>query len=233
MKRLVADGATVEMDGFDISLVEPWDEHMWFHDGDWEGPLSIHRREIVEVAITETLRGRVTRVSPYRGGEIVLGVGTGEGGDDVGVLAWRGPYHCVTTHVSPGSADLVSAVKLFSRFHLSDHPEGLLLARPRGQRNRGALTRHSLVTTFKDRPILIEIRPARSNLDLLPEGRGMSVQGGELWRQSYGDMTDQVDLVLLSESALTVISGYESASETGVRTAVPLGTTMRVSWVAA
>lgn len=233
MQRMTSDGATVMVEGLDPARIYDWDEHLWFRDGTWEGALSIHPRGIAEVEIVETMRGRVTRTTPYRGGEVILGLGLREKGESrIGVVAWRGPHHCVTTHVTPEAANLPTAISLFSKFRLEDHPEGLVLFDPPGKPGRGVITRHSLVTGFKGEPTLIEIRPVRDNLNMLPRGAGMRVAGGELWRQQYPDMTDQVDLMLLSETALTVISGFESGT-VGIQSGVNAGTSMRVDWAAA
>jgi hypothetical protein len=166
--------------------------------------------------------------SPYRGGELLLGVRHDPADYRA---AWRGQWfelHTSSSGPPPPPSDGIT--RIFDAFRLTDTPLGMLVA-PRSTR----LARLDSVRVAKEIPGIGQLSIERPGTGLIeiPDFRGHPARHGELWRQQLGSgaqgRSRPEALIMATPTAITrLVAGMTDSADPN--DAVALLLDLAVTW---
>lgn len=211
---------TLAVDGYDLSL--PWSStvrvrverpYLGAQPGLVNRGLITGRVGTIDMHVQYLLRGQIVERLATTDGEFIYARSVVT---DLGLIAWRGPWHEVYGWVNQPGATTRQALGLFDRLAFHDDPLGVMIA-PQ------PIPRETLyaVSARKHLPGVghLQVYRGADAAELVPRWRGGQVRSGEVWRKANPDTGGAPSLMLVygSATAVSVLHAERDSDDVALR----------------
>lgn len=200
---------TLEAPGYDLS--DPWsataritanDPYRVLPTGRQVRGLDIAYAGNYDFVIAEVLRGRVVDRLNGQGGQFLIARGR-----EQGLILWRGIWHEAAMWISDPNAPSAQALGYFDRLIFMDTPVGLVI---RSQSSESEIVETHEVVKHIPGVGYLDIKTAKSGLNLVPTWSGAETHTGEVWRKTHEAASGEPALsvfVHATRTTVAIISG--------------------------